>query len=93
MKKLLVICGSGIATSTVVMGKVKSWLEDEGLINQVELFQDSVQGAFTHFDDYDCVVSTTIVPAELRDKVIDGVALLTGMGTDGVYAAIKEKLA
>ena len=26
MKKLLIMCGSGIATSTVVAGKVKQWL-------------------------------------------------------------------
>ena len=28
MKKLLIMCGTGVATSTVVTGKVKEWLCD-----------------------------------------------------------------
>ncbi|MGO1813036.1 MAG: PTS sugar transporter subunit IIB, partial [Lacticaseibacillus paracasei] len=30
-QKLLVICGTGVATSTVVMGKLKTWLDNQGL--------------------------------------------------------------
>ena len=39
MKKLLVMCGSGIATSTVVVGKVKQWLKDNGYEDKVQVFQ------------------------------------------------------
>ena len=31
MKKLLIMCGSGIATSTVATGKVKQWLKENNL--------------------------------------------------------------
>ncbi len=31
MKKLLIMCGSGIATSTVTTGKVKQWLKENNL--------------------------------------------------------------
>lgn len=37
MKKLLVMCGSGIATSTVVMGKVKAWVAENGYIDKVQV--------------------------------------------------------
>ena len=30
MKKLLIMCGTGVATSTVVTGKVKEWLKSKG---------------------------------------------------------------
>jgi PTS system galactitol-specific IIB component len=91
-KRLLVVCGSGIATSTLAMGKVKGWLDKEGLSSQVDTFQGSIQGALNTVDDYDAVVTTTVVPDDLKDKVIDGVGLLTGMGEDEVYAEIKAKL-
>jgi PTS system galactitol-specific IIB component len=91
-KRLLVVCGSGIATSTLAMGKVKAWLEKEGLSSQVDTFQGSIQGALNTVDDYDAVVTTTVVPDDLKDKVIDGVALLTGMGEDKVFEEVKAKL-
>jgi len=92
MKKLLIMCGTGIATSTVVTGKVKEWLEKEGLTNQVQLYQSKVADEINRIDEYDIVVSTTLVPDNIRDKVIDGVPLLTGIGIDEMYSQIKEKL-
>lgn len=91
-KRLLVVCGSGIATSTIAMGKVKSWLEKEGLASQVEAFQSSIQASLSAIGDYDAVVTTTVVPDDLKDSVINGVALLTGMGEDEVFAEVKKKL-
>ena len=42
MKKLLIMCGSGIATSTVVAGKVKQWLADNNYSDKVQVFQSKV---------------------------------------------------
>lgn len=92
MKKMLVMCGSGVATSTVVMGKIKSWLEDEHLTSQVTLYQSKVAEEINHIDDYDIVVSTTLVPDDIKDKVINGVPLLTGMGIEDVFNRIKEEI-
>lgn len=92
MKKMLVMCGSGVATSTVVMGKIKSWLEDEQLTSQVTLYQSKVAEEINHIDDYDIVVSTTLVPDNIKDKVINGVPLLTGMGIEDVFNRIKEEI-
>lgn len=92
MKKLLIMCGTGVATSTVVTGKVKEWLEEEGLTNQVQLYQSKVADEVNRIDEYDVVVSTTLVPDNIKDKVIDGVPLLTGIGIDEMYNQIKEKI-
>jgi len=92
MKKLMIMCGSGVATSTVVMGKVKQWLADENLESQVKLYQSKVAEEVNHIDDYDIVVSTTIVPSSIKDKVINGVPLLTGMGADQVFDEIKKEI-
>lgn len=92
MKKLMIMCGSGVATSTVVTGKVKSWLADEGLADQVKLYQSKVAEEVNHIDDYDVIVSTTLVPASIKDKVINGVPLLTGVGAEKVFSEIKKEL-
>ena len=92
MKKLLIMCGTGVATSTVVTGKVKEWLEKEGLANGVKLYQSKVADEIGRIDEYDVVVSTTIVPDSIKDKVIDGVPLLTGIDIDEMYKEIRERL-
>ncbi len=88
----MVMCGSGVATSTVVMGKMKSWLSEEGLDSKVKLYQSKVAEEVNHIDDYDIVVSTTLVPDSIKDKVINGVPLLTGMGADKVFEEIKKEI-
>ncbi|GGL57103.1 PTS sugar transporter subunit IIB [Sporolactobacillus putidus] len=92
MKKLMIVCGTGVATSTVVTGKVKLFLKAEGLDKKVTLYQSKIADEVNHLDDYDIVVSTTIVPDNVKDKVINGVPLLTGIGADKVFEKIKAEI-
>lgn len=92
MKKLLIMCGTGIATSTVVTGKVKTWLAENGLENQVQLYQSKISEELSRINDYDIVVSTTLVPDNIKEKVIDGVPLLTGIGKEEMFDKIKEQI-
>ncbi|MFC3040742.1 PTS sugar transporter subunit IIB [Virgibacillus xinjiangensis] len=92
MKKVLVICGTGIATSTIVIEKLKKWLMQEKLIDQVELHQGKVAEAVDQRKDYDFIVSTTIVPDYMKEHVIDGVPLLSGVDVDEVYQSIRERI-
>ena len=80
MKKLLVMCGSGIATSTVVVGKVKQWLKDNGYEDKVQVFQSKVSE------------EVNVVPDSVKDKVIMGLPLLTGMGIDSLWNELKQAL-
>ena len=43
-------------------------------------------------DEYDIVVSTTVVPDSIKDRVIMGLPLLTGIGTEEMYAEIEKKI-
>ncbi|MBP1948391.1 PTS sugar transporter subunit IIB [Virgibacillus litoralis] len=92
MKKLLIMCGTGIATSTVVKGKVEEWLKENNLNNEVKIYQSKISDEINRIDEYDIVLSTTIVPDNIREKVIDGVPLLTGMGIDEMYAKISAQI-
>ena len=42
MKKILIMCGTGVATSTVVVNKVKKWLEINNLSNKVKIYQGKI---------------------------------------------------
>lgn len=92
MKKLLIMCGSGIATSTVVTKKVETWLKDNGLDKEVKITQSKVASEVNHIDEYDAVLSTTTVPDKIKEKVINGVPLLTGVGAQAVFDRLREKL-
>lgn len=94
MKTIMIICGAGHATSTVVRTKVESWLKSEGLASEVEVKQSSIgaQAKDIAADKYDILISTTQVPENIKDKVIMGLGLLTGFGAEQVFAQVKERL-
>ena len=81
MKKILVICGAGHATSTIAVSKIKKWLEDNNLDSDAKIYQSKIADELNKFDDYDVVVSTTVVP----DSV-------TGVGIDKVFEQIRKEL-
>ena len=56
------------------------------------IIQSKVASEVNRIDDYDAVISTTAVPDKIKDKVIFGLPLLTGMGVDEMYEALKVQL-
>lgn len=91
---MLIMCGAGHATSTVVRSKVESWLSKKNLTNEVTIKQSAVADEIENIagNTYDIVVSTTIVPESIKSKVINGVALLTGIGANKVYQQIESQI-
>ncbi|MCW6678991.1 PTS sugar transporter subunit IIB [Anaerococcus sp. NML200574] len=92
MKKILVICGAGHATSTIAVSKIEKWLSDNNLASDAKIYQSKIADELNKFDDYDVVVSTTVVPDSVKAKVINGVALLTGVGREKVFEQIRKEL-
>lgn len=88
MKKLrvLVACGAGVATSTVVMQK----LEELFLKNKipVDLIQIKIAQAESKQDSADMLISTTMLPSEYKIPAIKAMAYLTGIGVDKVEKQI-----
>ena len=70
------MCGTGVATSTIVTNKVKEWLKEKELTNEVKLYQSKVADEMNKIDDYDIVVSTTVVPDSIKDKSHHGIAFI-----------------
>lgn len=91
MKTLLIVCGAGHATSTIAVAKVQEWL-NQNKYTDVKIYQSKLADELNKIDDYDAVISTTMVSDGIRDKVINGLPLLTGVGVDQLYVDLKERL-
>ncbi len=89
-KRILIVCGTGIATSTVVAQKVKEYCQNQGI--EVAVDQGKVMDILRGADDYDLVVATTQVPSGVSTPSVNALPFLTGMGVDQTLAEIKQKL-
>lgn len=67
-------------------------MNSKGLLDKVKIYKSNIAEQINNIDDYDVFVSTTVVPEDVRDKVINGLPLLTGIGVDKVYDQILAKL-
>lgn len=93
-KNILVVCGNGAATSTMVLQTLKEMFEEKNI--PVDLAQKKVQevNELIKDDFYDMVVSTsgTDFTNPNNIPVFSGVPLLTGIGKeqmlDDVVAAL-----
>ncbi|MGX7108868.1 PTS sugar transporter subunit IIB [Facklamia miroungae] len=93
MKKILVACGNGIATSTVVANKVKEYLLEKDV--QVTLSQCKLMEVPGKVEDYDVLITTGQFEGKTFGvPVIKGMPLLTGIGADEmlnqVYELVKD---
>lgn len=91
MKRVLIACGNGIATSTVVVNKFNTEMENRGLKGTYTVTQCRVSEVPVKHQDYDFVIVTASVP-ELPTPVINGIPLLTGIGIDSVWDQAEELL-
>ncbi len=89
-KHILVVCGTGVATSTVVAQKVRDHCASEGISASVT--QGKVMDILSGTNGIDLVVATTQVPDSVSVPVVPGLPFLTGIGVDATLAAITEHL-
>lgn len=88
-KKILVVCGTGVATSTVVVRKVKDFCQSEGFTATVD--QGKVSDLVSGSTNADFIVATTQIPSSVTVPVIQAVPLLTGIGAERVYDEIRAQ--
>lgn len=92
MKKILLCCGSGIATSTAAANKLKEKLEARGFGGQFTTSQCQVGEVAAKADDYDLIISTAVISQPLPKPVVLGIPFLTGIGLDKTIDEIVQKL-
>lgn len=86
--RVLLVCGSGVATSTVVNERVKALAAERGwhLVTSLCRVTDVRQNVSTFGPDL--VLATTAVPDDLGVPTIPAMALLTGIGEEAVLEQI-----
>ncbi len=80
MKKILVACGTGMATSTMISEKIKGILEEKGIdcvINQCILSEIA-----SNASNVDLIVTSMRVDEEYNAPVLLGTAFLTGINEE-----------
>ncbi|MCM3714138.1 PTS sugar transporter subunit IIB [Halalkalibacter oceani] len=89
-KKVLVACGAGIATSTVVNNAIEEMAKEHNLT--IDLVQIKIAEVASHKDTADLLVTTAMTKAEYPFPVINARSFLTGIGTDETKKQILEAL-
>lgn len=79
MKNILLACGSGIATSTAVHGKLSKILDEKGYKGKYKITQCKISEAPNKSSQYDFLIATTMAPKGLKCPYIKGVSFLTGI--------------
>jgi len=88
--KIVVACGTAIATSTHVAIKIKELLEERGM--KIHTIQCRVLEVPSLAPDADLVVATAQVPYDINVPVVDGIPFLTGIGVKEVIDKIETIL-
>ena len=88
--KIVVACGTAIATSTHVAIKIKELLEERGL--KIHTIQCRVPEVPSLAPDADLVVATAQVPYDIDVPVVSGIPFLTGIGLKEVIDNIEKLL-
>jgi PTS system galactitol-specific IIB component len=90
MKKILVACGTAIATSTVVAKKLEEMLKARGL--HVAIDQCKASEVANRAAAYDVIVSTTEVDNTGGKPLVRTLSFLTGVGIDADVEKIAKFL-
>jgi PTS system galactitol-specific IIB component len=88
-KKVLVACGTGIATSTVVTIKIQEALKANNI--DADVIQCKVAELPMKVDGADLIVTTTVYEND-KVPVIRGLSFLTGIGMEKDLQTIVDKL-
>lgn len=92
--RLLTICGSGIATSTVAAEKCRKLLKEKGFdVEVLECNATDIAAKLTTFQPHVVVPTTTISDSMLGGvKRFPGLPFITGIGTEKVINDIAAYL-
>ena len=92
MKKILIACGSGVATSTVANQKISAYQDEHRISGKYKIEPCQVSEVVEKSGNVDFCVSTTLVSGDVKCPLLAGLPLLTGVGLDKLYTSILEEM-
>ncbi|HCY06809.1 MAG TPA: PTS galactitol transporter subunit IIB [Erysipelotrichaceae bacterium] len=90
MKKVIVACGSGVATSQTVASKVNRMLQEAGIEARVEAVD--LKSVERHLVDAAAYITITKLDKDYGVPVINGIAFLTGMNQAKEFEKLVEAI-
>ncbi|MFD1334400.1 PTS sugar transporter subunit IIB [Oceanobacillus iheyensis] len=90
MKQVLVACGAGIATSTVVNNAIEELAKENNI--KVDIKQIKIAEVGTYESTADLLVTTAMTKKEYSFPVINARNFLTGIGVEDTKKQILEEL-
>ncbi|WP_313577677.1 PTS galactitol transporter subunit IIB [Lacrimispora sp.] len=92
MKRIFLVCGSGICTSTAVAQKVSKALDERGLKGKYKIAQGKASEVAAQSSGYDLCISTTVLGGECHCPLVIGTQFLLGRNTEPIVDKIVEIL-
>ena len=89
-KRILVCCGTGIATSTMAATKLREMLKQRGITVHTTTCKSTEVAGKIQSSRPDAIVSTTKLTTAGDIKVFSGIPLLTGVGASQLIDSIVE---
>ncbi|WP_085247723.1 PTS sugar transporter subunit IIB [Gilliamella mensalis] len=81
MKKVIVACGSGVATSQTVASKVTRLLKERN-IDEIKVEVVDLKSVDTHIKNSAAYIAITKIEKQYPIAVINGIAFLTGINME-----------
>jgi galactitol PTS system EIIB component len=89
--RVLISCGSGIATSTVIANRVKEICEGNGYLVSIE--QVKIVEVEKRAPEFDLIVSSAQVPSTVKTPSVIAINYLTGLNKEQTDKQIIDILA
>lgn len=90
MKRIIIACGSGIATSTIICNGVENLLKEHNIPYQI--VQCSLSEVASQTDRADLIVSSMPIGQEFGIPKVVGMPFITGIGMEKVKEQILQAL-
>lgn len=86
MKKIVIACGAGLATSSMVKDKVEEILKENSI--KVKMIQCTLTEVDAYDGDVDLIITTMNVRKKYQSPLVSGSAYLSGVNEDALTAQI-----
>lgn len=90
MKKIIVACGCGIATSTIVCDRLEELLEENNI--KAHIIQCKISEVLSMEDDVDLILSTTVLPTSYKKITLNVMDYVIGINMEELDEQILNAL-
>jgi PTS system galactitol-specific IIB component len=91
MKTIIIACGAGVATSTIIVDRVNHLLKEHHI--DAKIIQCMASEIDAHVGHADLIITSMKLDKTYDKPVVTGISLLTGVGREETEKAILDYLA